>query len=92
MNVTEDFFTKIEAIEMEYKSSKCKFGPGVVTEKQAERGRRKLKLNTTAGVFSLETQETMIELEDTANNVKYEIQIIITPRIKFIFATTYKQK
>ena len=56
VNVTEDFFTKIEAIEMEYKSSKCKFGPGVVTEKQAERGRRKLKLNTTAGVFSLETQ------------------------------------
>ena len=55
VNITEDFFTKIEAIEMEYKSSKCKFGPGVVTEKQAERGRRKLKLNTTAGVFSLET-------------------------------------
>ena len=26
VNITEDFFTKIEAIEMEYKSSKCKFG------------------------------------------------------------------
>ena len=83
VNVTEDFFTKIEAIEMEYKSSKCKFGPGVVTEKQAERGRRKLKLNTTAGVFSLETQETMIELEDTANNVKYEIQIKANDNSKF---------
>ena len=83
VNITEDFFTKIEAIEMEYKSSKCKFGPGVVTEKQAERGRRKLKLNTTAGVFSLETQETMIELEDTANNAKYEIQIKANDNSKF---------
>ena len=52
VNITEDFFTKIEAIEMEYKSSKCKFGPGVVTEKQAERGRRKLKLNTACLLYT----------------------------------------
>ena len=75
VNVTEEYFDKIEAIEMEYTGAKCKFGPGVVTESQAERGRRKLELPTKMGSFSLETQETMITLTDTANNVDYEIQI-----------------
>ena len=83
VNVTEDFFKGIEAIEMSYEGSKCKFGPGVVTEKQAERGRRKLKLPTTAGSFSLETQETMISIKDTANNKKYEIQIKANDNSKF---------
>ena len=75
VNVTEEYFDKIEAIEMEYTGAKCKFGPGVVTESQAQRGRRKLELPTKMGSFSLETQETMITLTDTANNVDYEIQI-----------------
>jgi len=83
VNVTEDFFKGIEAIEMEYKSGKCKFGPGVVTESQAERGQRKLKLPTKAGSFSLETQETMISIDDTANNKKYEIQIKANDNSKF---------
>ena len=83
VNVTEKFFKEIEAIEMSYESSKCKFGPGVVTEKQAERGRRKLKLPTQAGSFSLETQETMINLKDTANNKRYEIQVKANDNSKF---------
>ena len=75
VNVTEEYFKGIEAIEMEFISAKCKFGPGVVTPAQEERGQRKLELPTKAGYFALETQETMIEIKDTANNVKYEIQI-----------------
>ena len=75
VNVTEEYFKGIEAIEMSYTSSKCKFGPGAVTASQEERGRRKLELPTKAGMFSMETQETMISLTDTANNIKYEIQI-----------------
>ena len=75
VNVTEEYFKGIEAIEMQYISAKCKFGPGAVTPAQEERGQRKLELPTKAGMFSLETQETMIEVKDTANNVKYEIQI-----------------
>ena len=75
VNVTEEYFKGIEAIEMKFISAKCKFGPGVVTPAQAERGQRKLDLPTKSGYFSLETQETMIELKDTPNNVKYEIQI-----------------
>ena len=75
VNVTEEYFKGIEAIEMKFISAKCKFGPGVVTPAQEERGQRKLELPTKAGYFALETQETMIEIKDTANNVKYEIQI-----------------
>ena len=83
VNVTNEFFKNIEAIEMKYKGSKCKFGPGVVTESQAERGKRKLKLPTKKGAFSLETQETMISLEDTANKKNYEIQIKANDNSKF---------
>ena len=83
VNVTEQYFKKIEAIEMSYTSSKCKFGPGAVTASQEERGRRKLELPTKAGMFSMETQETMISLTDTANNIKYEIQIKANDNSKF---------
>ena len=83
VNVTEEYFKGIEAIEMTFTSAKCKFGPGVVTQAQEERGQRKLELPTKAGYFSLETQETMIELKDTANNVKYEIQIKANDSSKF---------
>ena len=83
VNVTEEYFKGIEAIEMSYTSSKCKFGPGAVTASQEERGRRKLELPTKAGMFSMETQETMISLTDTANNIKYEIQIKANDNSKF---------
>ena len=83
VNVTEEYFKKIEAIEMSYTGAKCKFGPGAVTEAQEERGQRKLDLPTKAGMFSMETQETMITLTDTANNVKYEIQIKANDNSKF---------
>ena len=64
VNVTEKFFKHIESIEMTYTGAKCKFGPGVVTVKQAERSQRKNELPTKAGYFTLETQETMITLKD----------------------------
>ena len=83
VNVTEDFFKSIEATEMEFTGAKCKFGPGVVTEAQEERGRRKLELPTKAGKFSLETQETMVTLEDPETNAKFEIQIKANDNSKF---------
>ena len=83
VNVTEDFFKSIEATEMEFTGAKCKFGPGVVTESQEERGRRKLDLPTKAGRFSLETQETMVTLEDPETNAKFEIQIKANDNSKF---------
>jgi len=83
VNVTEDFFKSIEATEMEFTGAKCKFGPGVVTESQEERGRRKLDLPTKSGRFSLETQETMVTLEDPETNAKFEIQIKANDNSKF---------
>jgi hypothetical protein len=83
VNVTEDFFKGIEATEMEFTGAKCKFGPGVVTEAQEERGRRKLDLPTKAGRFSLETQETMVTLKDPETNAKFEIQIKANDNSKF---------
>ena len=75
VNVTEKFFKHIESIEMEYTGAKCKFGPGVVTDKQAARSQRKNQLPTKSGYFTLETQETMITLKDTESNTEFEIQI-----------------
>ena len=83
VNVTNKFFKNIESIEMKFESGKCKFGPGVVTESQEERGRRKLLLPTKAGSFALETQETMITLDDPANNGGFEIQIKANDNSKF---------
>ncbi len=83
VNVTEDFFKSIEATEMEFTGAKCKFGPGVVTEAQEERGRRKLELPTKAGKFSLETQETMVTLKDPETNAQFEIQIKANDNSKF---------
>jgi len=83
VNVTEDYFKSIEATEMEFTGAKCKFGPGVVTEVQEERGRRKLDLPTKAGKFSLETQETMVTLKDPETNAKFEIQVKANDNSKF---------
>ena len=83
VNVTEDFFKGIEAAEMKYTGAKCKFGPGVVTESQEERGQRKLDLPTKAGKFSLETQETMVTLTDPETNTDFEIQIKANDNSKF---------
>ncbi len=47
VNVNEDYFKSIEATEMQFTGAKCKFGPGVVTEAQEERGRRKLDIEVT---------------------------------------------
>lgn len=83
VNVTEDYFKSIEATEMEFTGAKCKFGPGVVTEAQEERGQRKLDLPTKAGRFSLETQETMVTLKDPETNAQFEIQIKANDNSKF---------
>tara|TARA_Y100000768_G_C23965969_1_gene677880 strand:+ start:121 stop:1455 length:1335 start_codon:yes stop_codon:yes gene_type:complete len=83
VNVTEDYFKSIEATEMEFTGAKCKFGPGVVTEAQEERGRRKLDLPTKSGKFSLETQETMVTLKDPETNAQFEIQIKANDNSKF---------
>ena len=83
VNVTEKFFKHIESIEMTYTGAKCKFGPGVVTVKQAERSQRKNELPTKAGYFTLETQETMITLKDKESNTEFEIQIKANDSSKF---------
>ena len=83
VNVTEDYFKSIEATEMEFTGAKCKFGPGVVTEAQEERGQRKLDLPTKAGKFSLETQETMVTLKDPITKAQFEIQIKANDNSKF---------
>ena len=83
VNVTEKFFKHIESIEMKYTGAKCKFGPGVVTAKQAARSQRKNQLPTKAGYFTLETQETMITLKDTESNTEFEIQIKANDSSKF---------
>ena len=83
VNVTEKFFKHIESIEMEYMGAKCKFGPGVVTDKQAARSQRKNQLPTKSGYFTLETQETMITLKDTESNTEFEIQIKANDSSKF---------
>ena len=83
VNVTEDYFKSIEATEMQFTGAKCKFGPGVVTEAQEERGQRKLDLPTKAGKFSLETQETMVTLKDPITKAQFEIQIKANDNSKF---------
>ena len=83
VNVNEDYFKSIEATEMQFTGAKCKFGPGVVTEAQEERGQRKLDLPTKAGKFSLETQETMVTLRDPKTNAQFEIQIKANDNSKF---------
>ncbi len=75
VNVEMQYFKGLDSVQMEYTGATCKFGPGVVTEAQEERGRRKLELPTKAGTFALETQETMIYLKDKDSGTEYQIQI-----------------